>query len=78
MVTKKATCTSDGILTYTCESCNETKTEVIEATGHEYKFGRCINCGEKQYLGSNLIPSLKPWIDKLISDLKNWFGSLWR
>ena len=78
VVTKKATCTSDGILTYTCESCNETKTEVIEATGHEYKFGRCINCGEKQYLGSNLIPSLKPWIDKLISDLKNWFGSLWR
>ena len=33
-VTKKATCTTDGALTYTCSRCNETKTETIKATGH--------------------------------------------
>ena len=33
-VTKKATCTADGTLTYTCSRCNETKTETIKATGH--------------------------------------------
>ena len=35
-VTKAATCTETGILTYTCK-CGETKTETIPATGH--KFG---------------------------------------
>ena len=33
--TKAATCTTDGVKTYTC-ACNETKTEVIKATGHKY------------------------------------------
>lgn len=31
-VTKEATCGEDGVLTYTCEVCKETKTEVIPAT----------------------------------------------
>lgn len=35
-VTKKATCTADGTLTYTCSRCNETKTEIIKATGHKW------------------------------------------
>lgn len=35
-VTKKATCTADGTLTYTCSRCDETKTETIKATGHKW------------------------------------------
>ena len=35
-VTKNATCTENGVLTYFCK-CGETKTEIIPATGH--KFG---------------------------------------
>lgn len=35
-VTKKATCTADGTLTYTCSRCNETKIETIKATGHDW------------------------------------------
>ena len=35
-VTKKATCTADGTLTYACSRCNETKTETIKATGHKW------------------------------------------
>lgn len=35
-VTKKATCTADGTITYTCSRCNETKTETIKATGHKW------------------------------------------
>lgn len=35
-VTKKATCTADGTLTYTCSRCGETKTETIKAAGHKW------------------------------------------
>ena len=45
-----ATCTQDG---YTgdevCKTCGETVTkgEVVKATGHHYKDGKCTDCGEK-------------------------------
>lgn len=32
-VTTEPTCTKEGVLTYTCSRCNETKTEPIKATG---------------------------------------------
>lgn len=34
-VTKAATCTADGVKTFTCTVCKETKTEVIKAIGHK-------------------------------------------
>ena len=62
-VTTKATCTVDGVLTYTCE-CGETWEEVIPATGHSFDDGAqtvapgcetngvltktCGNCGETE------------------------------
>ena len=45
---KEATCTDDG---YTgdsvCKHCGKTlaKGEVVKATGHNYKNGKCVNCG---------------------------------
>ena len=39
-VTKKATCTANGIKTYTCTKCKATKTETIKATGHSYDNGK--------------------------------------
>lgn len=33
-VTKEPTCTDEGVMTYTCEGCEETKTEAIPAMGH--------------------------------------------
>ena len=33
-VTKKATCTEEGIITYYCTVCEETRTEVIPKSGH--------------------------------------------
>ena len=38
VVTKEATCTEDGVKTFTCE-CGDTYTEVIPATGHSYDEG---------------------------------------
>lgn len=35
-VTEEATCTQAGIKTYTCESCSNTYTEEIPASGHNY------------------------------------------
>ncbi len=46
-VTKKPSCTEEGVLTYTCTECGETSTEVIAKTEHEYKDGVCIYCGAK-------------------------------
>ena len=36
VITTPATCTTDGVKTYTCTICNATKTETIPATGHSY------------------------------------------
>lgn len=43
-VTKNATCTEDGIRTYTC-SCGDSYTEKIVATGHSISNGVCSKCG---------------------------------
>lgn len=54
VVTKEATCTEDGVKTFTCE-CGDTYTEVIPATGHSYDEGvvttpaTATQYGEKTY-----------------------------
>lgn len=58
-LTKKATCTEDGLLTYTC-ICGDSYTEPVTATGHNYEAITatgdsdptrctfvCTNCGDK-------------------------------
>ena len=47
VVTKEATCTETGIMTYTCKICGETKTEVIPVVAHAYVDGICTVCGDK-------------------------------
>lgn len=54
-VTTAATCTSDGIMTYTCTCGEGTYTEAIEATGHNYVDGTCSLCGEKDPNAGGLI-----------------------
>ncbi len=41
VVTTKATCVADGVMTFTCtrEGCSETYTETIKAFGHKYNDG---------------------------------------
>lgn len=38
-VTKEATCTEDGVRTYTCILCGETREDVIPALGHNFVCG---------------------------------------
>ncbi|MCQ2413222.1 MAG: hypothetical protein MJ082_00300 [Clostridia bacterium] len=38
-VTTAATCTVDGVMTFTCTNCGETKPAVIPATGHDWNAG---------------------------------------
>ena len=45
-ITTAATCTTAGVMTYTC-SCGDSYTEQIAATGHNYVDGVCDACGEK-------------------------------
>jgi len=60
-ITKEATCTEKGVLTYSCENCSHTKTEEIPLKGHTYDAGKatkkasfgqngqftktCVSCG---------------------------------
>lgn len=39
---EKATCEKNGSKTYTCEDCEETKTETIPATGHKFSFWKTV------------------------------------
>ena len=56
VITTKATCTKDGVKTYTCEDCKTTKTEVVKALGHDYskewtidKKATCTESGSKSH-----------------------------
>ncbi|MCD8094609.1 MAG: fibronectin type III domain-containing protein [Ruminococcus sp.] len=68
-VTTEATCTTDGLRTYTCSNCGDSYTEAIEATGHSYTSEvtteatcttdrvityTCSNCGDTY---TEVIPS---------------------
>lgn len=44
-IVKAATCTEDGSARFTCSECNDTYTEVIPATGHNFVNDVCQNCG---------------------------------
>lgn len=52
-VTKDATCTEDGVLTYTCSTCKDTYTRTVAAYGHDYQDGVCSYCSDRLPL-SNL------------------------
>ena len=46
-VTTEPTCTEEGVMTYTCTVCGETKTEAVETAAHPFKDGVCTVCGEE-------------------------------
>lgn len=46
IVTKDATCTEEGILTYTCTICEDSFTRVIAPYGHDYQENGCTQCGD--------------------------------
>lgn len=52
-VTRDATCTEDGLLSYVCSKCDDTYTRTIVAHGHDYQNGVCTHCADKLIL-SNL------------------------
>ena len=49
-VTKEATCTEDGEMTYTCIHCGDTYTEEIPVIDHNFVDGECTECGEKAFV----------------------------
>ena len=48
-VTKSATCTANGIKTFTCSKCGDSYTQTIAALGHDYKdsITKAATCTEK-------------------------------
>ena len=53
VVTKAATCTAAGVKTYTCTVCAATKTETINATGHNYGAWTKLNDTQHQRVCAN-------------------------
>ena len=58
-VTTPEGCETDGVMTYTCTTCDATKTETINATGHSWDDGKittpatCLEPGVKTYTCTN-------------------------
>ena len=50
-VTTEATCTTDGVKTYTCSVCKTTKTETIKATGHKMGEWKMVTAATTQKEG---------------------------
>lgn len=52
-ITRKATCTKDGIKTYTCKTCKKTQTKSIPKTGHKKitKYVKKATCKANGYTG---------------------------
>ena len=54
-ITTAATCSKEGVKTYTCSSCGKTKTETVSKTAHDWNSGEvvkdatCAQAGEKRY-----------------------------
>ena len=48
VVTKEATCTEPGIMTYTCTKCDATKSKEIPAKGHVFVNGVCTVCNAEE------------------------------
>lgn len=70
-VTKKANCTDDEVITYTCANCGDKYTEVIKAKGHNYsaevtKKATCDTDGVKTFTcadcGDVYTESWKLWV----------------
>lgn len=49
-VTRDATCTEDGLLTYTCTKCPDAYTRTIAAHGHDYQNYVCVYCADEMVL----------------------------
>lgn len=76
-ITTAATCIATGVKTFTCTVCGETKTQEIEALGHDYsifveevaatckatgvKVMKCSRCDEKDYQEIALDPNAHDW-----------------
>lgn len=43
VITKKPTCTEQGIRTFYCSSCSSTRVEYIDATGHKWENATCVS-----------------------------------
>ncbi len=70
-VTAAATCTEDGVMTFTCGLCSATKTEAIAALGHDYVDGICANCGKEEADGFALAAEIKDGDQVIIYNATN-------
>ena len=72
VVTTEPTCTAEGVKTFTCTGCAETKTEPVAALGHNYVNGTCTRCGVAE-------PTTPPVTSgsyvKVTEDQKDWSGT---
>ena len=69
------TCTESGYTTHTCANCGNIYVDSeVPATGHSFKFFKCVNCGMHYGCkGANcVICSIVRWFNGLINSCEIW------
>lgn len=69
------TCTESGYTTHTCANCGNSYVDSeVPATGHSFKFFKCVNCGMHYGCkGANCVfCSIVRWLDGLINSCEIW------
>ena len=69
------TCTESGYTTHTCANCGNSYVDSeVPATGHSFKFFKCVNCGMHYGCkGANCVfCSIVRWFDGLINSCEIW------
>ncbi len=76
-IDKKETCKENGIKKFTCSNCENTKTEIIPATGHNYiktitRKAACTSNGTEKYTCSECNDSYSKAVPKTGHIIGNW------
>ena len=75
-VTTAATCTTDGVKSYSCTDCSATKTETIPATGHSYTDKvTAPTCTEQGYTTHTCSACGDSYVDDYVATIEHQYGN---
>ena len=66
--TKEATCTSDGEIVYKCSRCQDSYSETVAASSHNFVDGVCKKCNKFDEYTSCAVPAVKSYFQQTLKN----------